>query len=136
MKIEFPDEGVTFIFPKALEHIFVKNLGPPKYWPNDPKGVFKPAGFVMQFELQDPATGKKPELGGGFTIIVKFKQKHLDSAGGFSNLQLGIHNGSGWINKTSKSEKKQHSKAYKSKWRGYFKVKIKDWADPAMGWGP
>jgi hypothetical protein len=136
-KVEFPEHGITITFPPSLAHVNVIDSGKPTEWPfdkkSDPDEVFKPDGYVLNFEL-DPYTDV---LEKEIEVEVKYSEEHLARAEG-NTLVLGIYNGERWIFKSEKVEVFEiEDRGRQPKWKGSHKIKIKDWKeDPMVAWGP
>ncbi len=137
-KVEFIDEGVVFLFPDRIENDNVKKITRSKDFPADfpdPDELFKSSGYVVEYEL-DYADAEALATE-GIELTVKYHTGHLMRAkGNIADLKLGINyrDGKKWINKTDQVYEK--ITYHKGKWRGAYKLIIKNPKDPVVAWGP
>jgi hypothetical protein len=134
--VDFPDDGVRFIFPPGSDTTCVKklNLGKWSKWSQK----FQVTGFVFRFDLFD-CTGGKLQLNAGFYLLVKYGDKHLQSAMNKGPLTLGLYkdNLGKWTEPKKEIRKYKYPNPKVNGWKGYHKVKIENLTDdPVVGWGP
>lgn len=143
--IDFDDEGVTFIFPAALDDIFVERF--PKKTPKA-GSRFQMKRFLINVKLFKK-TGDKitypSKFNPPFKIEIHYKDIDDTNAGGSAQKQCGYHDGTGWVifdqnthgfkpkvynpnNSAIPKPKKAH--------KGAGVAKISTWPDPVVGWGP
>ena len=136
--IEFKEEGVKFIIPNELDHVFVEKL--------DLKEVggdenFFPNRYVLNFRLFDD---RKPgeeigEFEPALTLLVFYDPKDLAYATGKGKTEpvLGIHYGAGWHKPGDIKGKVTFDPiSDHERWIGVARVEITTWDDPLISWGP
>jgi hypothetical protein len=136
--IEFEEEGVKFILPQELDHVFVERL--------EPKDVggdknFTPNRYVINFRLFDKRNPGEEigEFDPALTLLVFYDPKDLEYATGKDEAKpvLGIHYGARWHKPGDIEGKVTFDPVPKhERWIGFARVEIKTWDDPLISWGP
>jgi len=146
-KVEFTAEGVSFTFPSRLPVVGVIKLKP-----TSPRGEgdFKPKRHIINVLLYDETTKEELTDFGvdGFDLKVEFTARDLAAQGSderraLDKLDLGYYDETKgdyrWVSCRAQHGYKEVPTLYpkpKGIWVGYAVVNIKEWPDPAMGWGP
>ena len=144
--VPFPDEGVEFIFPANLSDVGVIKRKLVKH-----KGVgsFKPKRHIVRVLLYSIENQEELTMfGAGFEIKVKFTTADLraqdpDDDVALRMIDLGYYEEKKgdyiWVSCRDHHEYTQEpikDPRLQGQWVGYAIVKIKEWPDPEMGWGP
>jgi hypothetical protein len=99
---------------------------------------------MFDFKATDGTSKKFKQFKHPVHLIVFYTEADITNAGGEDKLVLGLHDGTKWTPfkvkdpKDKKPDEKDDDADKKTRdpWKGYVKITIKDWKDPAVGWGP
>jgi len=149
--VDSKEEGVTFIFPPELDYVFVHRLEVPdiKNIEGNPGQVFVPQRVFAKFKLYKRTSITTIEViesfEASFEIVIHYKHADVINAHGRGKEMACAYYDEPkqeWVRfgKVHGFNPKKYNlircKERKSGFKGFGVVKINNWPDPAMAWGP